>query len=403
MNKLFRKQREIDVADSNLALVGSDLDKKVRKAAANDAPEWKTAGKQIERATGFGIAGLQIWRIEKFHVVSWPKDQYGHFYSGDSYIILYTYMDEDSKKKLFNVHFWIGSESTQDEYGTAAYKTVELDALLDDLPVQYREVQGDESPLFRGYFSKIIIMKGGIESGFNHVDPEAYEPRLLHIRQPENATSGTARRGSSVYTKEVPLTAKSLNSGDCFIYDAGLNLFQFNGKGASGLERIRAAQLARAIDNERKGQAEVHVFEEGDQSTAENSFWDGVGGKRAIPAEMDKGKSPRARSMQLLRLSDKSGTMQFKEEKKSSFTKLVPGSKEILKLDTNDTFVFDSGTVVYVWVGARASDAERRGGMGYATHYLKTNSLDAKTPIVRVPEGTPVPAFEKSLGAFFLA
>ena len=60
----------------------------------------------------------------------WPKDEYGKFYNGDSYIILNTYKDEDSDALLYDVHFWIGQYSSQDEYGTAAYKTVELDTLV---------------------------------------------------------------------------------------------------------------------------------------------------------------------------------------------------------------------------------------------------------------------------------
>ena len=57
-----------------------------------------------------------------------------------------------------DVHFWIGKHSTQDEYGTAAYKTVELDTYHDDKPIQHREVQGNESQLFKSYFRKLLYL-----------------------------------------------------------------------------------------------------------------------------------------------------------------------------------------------------------------------------------------------------
>ena len=45
--------------------------------------------------------------------------------------------------------------TTKDEYGTAAYKTCEIDAILDDAAVQHREVQNHESQLFKDYFDKL--------------------------------------------------------------------------------------------------------------------------------------------------------------------------------------------------------------------------------------------------------
>ena len=44
---------------------------------------------------------------------------------------------------------------SKDEYGTAAYKTVELDTYLDDAAVQHREVQGHESQMFLDLFPTV--------------------------------------------------------------------------------------------------------------------------------------------------------------------------------------------------------------------------------------------------------
>lgn len=108
------KAKEYDWKDSNVALIGSDLDRSVKKEAAKTEPAWKSAGEAV---------GLKIWRIEKFKVIHWPKDNYGSFYNGDSYIILNTYKEPDSEALLYDLHFWIGKHSTQ-VYSTLLFSLI---------------------------------------------------------------------------------------------------------------------------------------------------------------------------------------------------------------------------------------------------------------------------------------
>ena len=57
----------------------SQLEKRVREHAGDTEPAWESAGKKV---------GIQVWRIEQFHVKAWKAQDVGSFYDGDSYIIL---------------------------------------------------------------------------------------------------------------------------------------------------------------------------------------------------------------------------------------------------------------------------------------------------------------------------
>jgi gelsolin len=320
----MQKQKEYNLADSNIAGLGSDLDKKCREAAARTEKAWTDAGKKV---------GMQIWRIEKFQVVSWPKEQYGSFYSGDSYICLNTYKEQGKEALKWDVHFWLGKFTSQDEAGTAAYKTVELDDLLGGAPVQHREVQGCESDLFLKYFNnQIKIMEGGVDSGFKHVEPEKYVPRLMHLKGKRK-----------IRVTQVPMEKASMNSGDVFILDAGLVCWQFNGAKAGPGEKMKGAQLCRAIGDERKGKVAINVLEEGDKNP---EFWKLLGGFGAIKSAEEGGndadaEKPDASVKKLFQLSDASGTMTFKE--------VACGSKVKKNLlDPNDVFILDTGAELFV-------------------------------------------------------
>jgi len=368
------KAKQYNVADSNIANLGSDLEKKVREAAAKKEPAWERAGTAV---------GLQIWRIEKFHVKAVPKDTYGTFYSGDSYIVLNTYKKPNANALLWDVHFWLGTHTTQDEAGTAAYKTVELDDKLGGAPIQHREVQGYESPLFLTYFkNQIRILEGGVESGFNHVKPEEYKPRLLHLK-------GKKR----VRVTQVELSGESLNSGDVFILDFGMNIFQWNGSKAGPSEKMKGAQLCRAIDDERKGLPKVHVFEEAHKGDDQNEFWSTLGGRpdRIKSAEEGGADTDAEKSdlKRLFRLSDASGTMKFE---------LVGEGKAVKKslLDANDVFILDTGAEVFAWIGKASSEEEKKKAMGFAQTYLANYNRPAYLPISRILQGGENEVFEQS-------
>jgi gelsolin len=374
--------KQYDIKDSNVELIGSDIDHKVKYKSAETEPAWKGVGQH---------AGLYIWRIEDFEVVPWPKEKYSQFYEGDSYIVLHSYKigDKGGQEQLgHEIFFWLGSKTSQDEAGTAAYKTVELDELLKGVATQHREIQQQPSNQFMQIFPRLKILSGGIQSGFRHVEESEPENKLMLLRIFKHIGSG------STLVHEVEPTWQSLDDDDVFVLDKGDKIFVWQGKKCSPMEKAKGAQVVNDLTLAKHIDVEVLSQNE----TRSRIIVDLLGGKgveqmdfKAVRPVSAGEKSP-SRSKRLFCLSDASGQLSFTLAKEAEPVQMAD-------FESNDVFLLDTGTAIWVWKGLKASQSERAMWMKVAQSYLRQLEGEGVhlTPLATVSEGNESPAFLKAI------
>mmetsp|Transcript_29197 Transcript_29197/g.52885 ORF Transcript_29197/g.52885 Transcript_29197/m.52885 type:complete len:379 (+) Transcript_29197:68-1204(+) len=362
----------LPIEETNLGGIGSEEDKAAREAAAKIDFNWdEDVGSK---------PGVQIWRVENkrtendtpdFGINSWPEKKYGKFHRGDSYIVLITIKDPDGGDKLLSdVHFWIGSESSQDEYGVAAYKAVELDNLLGGEAMQHREIEGRESRGFVKSFPKgITYLEGGIDSGFRKVSMndnsfvDAHHLYRVYKKQGDQ----TPR------CFQVPLKCSSLNDGDAFLLDAGNKIYTWFGSSVSAFEKSKSASVAHNLLQNRLGNCECILDVEDDNE----EFWELLGGKGEIkPAEDDTKDSSDSVEKKMYVVSDSSGIVKVKE------VNLAKSS-----LVSDDVCIVDAGSNVFVWIGKGSTKSEKQQAMFISYRYLKAVGRYRSSCVTRVMEG----------------
>ncbi|KAL7224797.1 hypothetical protein ACSBR1_026141 [Camellia fascicularis] len=313
-------------------------------------------------------SGIEIWRIENFRPVLVPKSSHGKFFTGDSYVILKTTALKSGALR-HDIHYWLGKDTSQDEAGAAAIKTVELDAALGGRAVQYREMQGHETEKFLSYFKPCIIpQEGGISSGFKHAEAQEHKTRLY-----------VCKGKHVVHVKEVSFARSSLNHDDIFILDTKSKIFQFNGSNSSIQERAKALEVVQYIkDTYHDGKCEVAAIEDGklmaDAETGE--FWGFFGGFAPLPRKTasDEDKS-----------IDAIPTKLFSVEKGQA--EPVEADSLIRELlDTNKCYILDCGLEVFVWMGRNTALDERKIASGAAEELVRGLNRP-KSHIIRVIEG----------------
>ncbi|XP_063631112.1 gelsolin-like isoform X2 [Cydia splendana] len=364
--------------------------------------------------------GLETWRIENFQPVPVAPSNHGKFYSGDSYIVLKAPTIRMTRRKIvqdalnsvhktmascgrdsrpsvmrkrerrittsgvpsslsYDVHFWLGRESSQDEKGAAAILSVNLDeARFNGAAIQHREVQGYESQVFLDYFKPMIrYLDGGHASGFSKVTTnEGSERRLFQIKGKKN-----------VRVIQVEAHISKMNAGDCFILDKGHDVFVYVGAEAKSVERHTAIRAANQIrDQDHNGRGVVQIIDSSSTDEELNNFFAalGSGDKDSVPPASDGGDDEKfetgvAKAVKLFEISDASGQMKTIE------IKPIMGKSQ---LKSDECYILDAYTSgVFVWVGKKSNQKEKMEAMNRAEEYLKNNNCPAWIHVSKVPEG----------------
>ncbi|XP_046975986.1 gelsolin-like [Vanessa cardui] len=355
----------------------TSLSDKDARQKARTHPAFASAGQR---------AGLELWRIENFDPVAVPQKDVGKFYKGDSYIVLKTTADKRNNL-AWDIHYWIGSETSQDEAGAAAILTVGLDDKFDGKAIQHRESMGYESAQFLGYFpgGAVRYVDGGHQSGFNHVvtNPGA-EKRLFQVKGKKN-----------IRVRQVDPLISSMNKGDCFILDINNDILVYVGEKAKNVEKLKATSMANQIrDQDHNGRGKVETIDQYSSEADIQKFFTllGSGSKDLVPEESAGGddqtfEKNEEKSVILSEVSDSSGKLKI--------TPLTaPFRQEMLK--SQETYILDtvSGSI-YVWVGKQATQKEKTEAMAKAEQYLSSKNYPSWVHVARIPQGTEPAIFKQ--------
>ena len=425
------------------------IDEMCKKFAARDTfrVQFEGAGKRL---------GLHIWRIERFIPVPWRK--HGKFHKGDSYIVLNTLLlpehlssgtrAEQKQKKAsiadvvledgddchaddasnhanddsssagspphaYDVHFWVGEGSTEDEYGAAALKAMELDALLradgTRRGVVHREIQDFESEQFLSYFSELGLAY--LEGGVDGVDLFGNKAALKtgSFAKPKAIPAAATKREAELETRlfqikgrkghllmtQVPLSRASMNTGDVFVLDAPEAVYQWNGSSANDDEVERGVTLCRTLMSER-GSSSVITLAQGEEQGSTflehlRESEQALGHKLedvAIRAAEDAGDDDDVKTSWtpvLFRASTSAASFAAGPLRKVS----GGGKSKPLRahLKTSGIYLIDMGVEINMWIGKDASEVFRQKVFPFATLYTRRFKRPMVLPVHVYCEG----------------
>uniref|UniRef100_A0A8C9LG16 Villin like n=1 Tax=Pavo cristatus TaxID=9049 RepID=A0A8C9LG16_PAVCR len=225
--------------------------------------------------------------------------------------------------------------------------------------------------------------KGGVASGFKHVETNVYNiKRLLHVKGKKHVSA-----------TEVALSWDSFNKGDVFLLDLGKVLIQWNGPNCSIAEKSRGLGLARSIrDSERGGRAQIGIIDNEKDSPDLLKIMKMVLGERrgelrdAIPDT--KADELQKANVRLYHVYEKDNHLMVQE------IATRPLTQDLLQHE--DSYILDQGGFkIYVWRGKASKQEEKKAAFTRAVGFIQAKGYSASTNIEVISDGAESAMFKQ--------
>ncbi|CAI9718398.1 advillin-like isoform X2 [Octopus vulgaris] len=325
-----------------------------------------------------GTTYMNMWRVEGYNLLLWQKK--GKFHKGDSYLIVKLRADCGHTSRY--IHFWLGSETTQDEAGLAALKAVELDDYFGGQAVQFREVENYESKIFLSYFSTITYESGGYLFDLYSIK-QHYEEKLWHVKGKRN-----------LKLNQLPMGWCNVNNNDVYILDIKECMFIWIGKRANVYEKIKAAQITQYLNTQRVSKVQVIIVNDGEEGKLKKDEFQLF--NRYLPLAMknlgkheqisdDSENENFEKALRLYICCDEDGVLKV--------TELKNGPLSYSDLQSKDMYIIVSEDHVWIWVGRLVPKTARREAMNNAVGFSKKKNADL-CQVIRVIENEETEDFK---------
>ncbi|CAH2069645.1 unnamed protein product [Thlaspi arvense] len=319
-----------------------------------------------------GTGDLQVWRINGEEKILLEAAEQSKFYSGDCYIFQYSYPGEDREEHL--VGTWLGKQSVEEDRATAISMASKMVESMKFMAAQARIYEGEEPIQFFVIMQSFITFKGGLSDAFkkhiaeNEIPDTTYDADGVALFRVQGSAP------ENMQAIQIDAVSTGLNSSHCYILHGDSTVFTWCGNLTSSEDKELMERMLDLI----KPNEPTKAHKEGSES---DQFWELLGGKLEYPNQ--KMKKDGESDPHLFSCTLSNEIFNFTQD----------------DLMTEDIFVLDCHTEIFVWVGQQVDPKKKPQVLAIGEKFLKHDflleNLASETPIYIVTEGNEPPFFTR--------